>query len=665
LGSCDVSIMSCPSPWLSQAKVVNIATGAGGVPFSRIDNLDLDYAAGDSYLRTCVHDSKRGYLLFGTSSSPAKMIKCSTVPMAHIETFTLPVGEDRVRCSLCDPECNFAYYGLETKPARIVKVAMETFKREKAITLPDTYDDLRCCGYDHYFPKRNVGYFCTFAHPCHIVKVDLDKLKVEKSLVLSAQNGEGKCNGVAIDGITGIAVLTLFTDPGRIVRVLLKPKTVIEPVLDDVEIRAMAEVGEHEAEMERQMRERFRQLRATQMVQRWVRERQRIKRAREERARLMRLRDNSARLLQRALRGLLGRLRHRRMRMAYFNENRARAIALSQRGVRAALEARKVREHNRDLMWLNERLEAILKLQRIWRGRQGRNVYLNRLANFQQYQMETNSATLLQCVMRGRIARKIYRTMQEKRGATMMQKVIRGKLARNEYERRKYAWLLSEQERASLVISSAVRGWKARRRARRVKQYRIETMAAIKMQARFRMLRARRELERRKVSYQAQLMMMAHRIQMRWRAYVSRKRAWGRRRGRLEGRAAEILQAVLRQYATRKKYQQTVIARHPQLFQQCSAWLKMYDRLRTAILLPEGPGDPRVQNMAKNATISANVIAMECLSQNRYTWAFALIKRIQYVLRTPNLDFASKSQLTVLTKRNIQQVRYRLYDTYP
>lgn len=40
----------------------------------------------------------------------------------------------------------------------------------------------------------------------------------------------------------------------------------------------------------------------------------------------------------------------------------------------------------------------------------------------------------------------------------------------------------------------------ARRRARRVKQQRIETMAAIRIQARFRMLRARRELERRKVS---------------------------------------------------------------------------------------------------------------------------------------------------------------------
>merc|ERR1719171_2915213 len=81
---------------------------------------------------------------------------------------------------------------------------------------------------------------------------------------------------------------------------------------------------------------------------------------------------------------------------------------------------------------------------------------------------------------------------------------------------------------------------------------------------------------------------MAHRVQMAWRAYVSRKRAWGRRRGRLEGRAAEILQAVLRQYVLRKRYQQTVIARYPQLFQQCTAWLKMYDRLRQALLLPEG-----------------------------------------------------------------------------
>jgi len=178
-------------------------------------------------------------------------------------------------------------------------------------------------------------------------------------------------------------------------------------------------------------------------------------------------------------------------------------------------------------------------------------------------------------------------------------------------------------------------------------------------------MRARRELERRKFEKHGHLVMLAQRIQMRWRAYIARKKAWGRRRGRLEGRAAEILQAVLRQYVTRKRYQKTIVARFPQLFQQCTNWLKMYGRLREALALPEGPGDVRVRNMAKNATISANVIASECLGQNRYTWAFAITKRTQYVLRMPNLDFASKAQLVALTTRNIQQIRYRLYDTYP
>ena len=72
---------------------------------------------------------------------------------------------------------------------------------------------------------------------------------------------------VAIDGITGIAVMSLFTDPGRLVRVLLKPKTIIEPILDEVELGAIRDIGEHEAEMERRRRERFRQLRATQLLQ--------------------------------------------------------------------------------------------------------------------------------------------------------------------------------------------------------------------------------------------------------------------------------------------------------------------------------------------------------------------------------------------------------------
>jgi len=432
-----------------------------------------------------------------------------------------------------------------------------------------------------------------------------------------------------------------------------------------VELGAIRDIGEHEAEMERRRRERFRQLRATQLLQKWVRYRQRLKRAREERARLMALRDASARMVQRLIRGLLGRLKHRRIRMAFFNENRSRAVAISQRAVRAALEARQVQERNQELLWYHERLQAVLMLQRCWRGKKGKDVFKYKLANWKRELMEKESSVLLQRMIRGVLARRLYLRMRERFGAREIQRIVRGKIGRSEYKRRQYQWLLTRQEQATLVIESACRGWKARRRARRVKQHRIETFAAIKIQARFRQLRARRELDRRKLSKQAHLMFMAHKIQMLWRAYVSRKKAWGRRRGRLEGRAAEILQAVLRQYVLRKKYQQTVIARNPQLFQQCTAWLKMYDRLRQAILLPEGPGDPRVRNMARNATISANVIAMEALTQNRYSWSFAVIKRIQYVLRTPNLDFASKDQLVALTKRNIQQIRYRLYDTYP
>jgi len=49
--------------WTVQAKVVSIASGDGGVPFSRIDCLNLDYAAGahpvsinslPPYYRVCV-----------------------------------------------------------------------------------------------------------------------------------------------------------------------------------------------------------------------------------------------------------------------------------------------------------------------------------------------------------------------------------------------------------------------------------------------------------------------------------------------------------------------------------------------------------------------------------------------------------------------------------
>ena len=98
------------------------------------------------------------------------------------------------------------------------------------------------------------------------MKVDLDKFTIEKSLVLDKD--EDKCAAIAIDGKTGIALMYLWTDPGKLVRVCTKPKVVIDAVLDEVEVQALEDYGEHEAERERQMRERFKQLRATQLVQR-------------------------------------------------------------------------------------------------------------------------------------------------------------------------------------------------------------------------------------------------------------------------------------------------------------------------------------------------------------------------------------------------------------
>merc|ERR1719305_1437710 len=193
--------------------------------------------------------------------------------------------------------------------------------------------------------------------------------------------------------------------------------------------------------------------------------------------------------------------------------------------------------------------------------------------------------------------------------------MVRGRFSRDEKSRRAYAWLLAKQERATIVIASAVRGYKARRRKKRMLRHKAETYAAIKLQCRFRMLRARKRLKEMQLGRQAYLTMLARRIQNIWRAYSARRAAWGRRRGRLEGRAAEILQTVIRQFVTRKKYQQTVIARYPQLFQQCSSWLQMHNKLRKCLLHQNAEQDPRVRNLAKNATVSCNVIAMECLNK--------------------------------------------------
>lgn len=651
------------STWTVQAKIVSIATGSGAVPFSRVECLNLDFASGDSYLRCGCHDWKRGQLFYGNSSNPAKIMRCSTIPLAHIKTLDLEEGMNHARCAVMEPDCNYCFFGLETSPAVIVQIDVENFCYLKKITMPDGYDNMRCVAYDRQFLKRKVAYFCTFSSPCHIIKIDLEKFQIEKSLVMD--HGEDQCAAVAVDGTTGIVLMYLYTEPGKIVRVCIKPKIVIDPVLDNVEVQALEDYGEHEAERERQMRERFKQLRATQMVQRWVRHRLAVKRAREERERLKALRMKAVCLIQRRLRGLIGRLRYKRMRMAYFNQNRARAMAVSLRAVRASKEAADVRENNRELEWLNTRIKSIKMIQRLWRGRSGRNAFNIKLAMWKHDMLCTEYALKIQRLWRGRAGRRVFRAALEVKSTIQIQMMVRGRFARDERTRRAYAWLLSRQERASIVLSSAIRGWKARRRVIRLKRMKAETFAAIKLQSRIRMMRAKKRLADLRIERQVYLTMLARRIQGIWRAFSARRAAWGKRRGRLEGRAAEILQAVLRQYVTRKKYQQTIIARFPQLFQQCSSWLKMHDKLRRCLMHDKAELDPRVRNLAKNATVSCNVIAMEALNKNRYTWAFAIIKRTIYFLRIPGLDFASKEQLTALTNRNIQQVRYRLYDTYP
>jgi len=654
------------STWTVQAKVVSVATGCGAVPFSRVECLNLDFSAGDSYLRCACHDFIHGDLYFGTSSQPAKIIKVAKIPLSHIKTFELPDGLNAARCAVIEPDCKFCYFGMETKPGTIVEVDIENFCYTRTLHLPDGYDDVRCAAYDELFFRHKIAYFCTFASPCHIVKVDLDKFTIEKSLVLDT--GEDKCAAIAIDGKTGIALMYLFggdRDPGKLVRICTKPKVVIDAVLDEVEVQALEDYGEHEAERERQMRERFKQLRATQLVQRWARHRLAVKKARAERARLIALRDNATSFIQRVMRGLLGRLRYKRIRLAYFNQNRATAMAVAQRAARASKQAVEVRDNNREMDWLNKRVEAIMFIQRLWRGRSGRMNFLARLAQQHHYDLCWEYASKIQRLWRGRSGRRIFQIALELKSSIQIQQMVRGRFSRDEKNRRAYAWMLSEQERASLVIGAGVRGYQARRRVKRLRRFQAETRAALKIQCRIRVARAKKRLAQMQMQRQIYLNMLACRIQNLWRAYTARRAAWGKRRGRLEGRAAEILQAVIRQYVTKKRYQQTIIARNPQLYQQCGSWLKMHEKLRKCLRHKGGESDPRVQNLAKNATVSCNIISMECLKKGRYSWAFALIKRTLYFLRVPGLDFAAKDQLVALTNRNIQQVRYRLYDTYP
>ena len=75
-----------------------------------------------------VTDLTNGYVYFGTSTTPGRVIKAALgapgQPPRRIASITLETGEDNLQCGVMDEANGYAYFGTLTSPGKIVKIAL-------------------------------------------------------------------------------------------------------------------------------------------------------------------------------------------------------------------------------------------------------------------------------------------------------------------------------------------------------------------------------------------------------------------------------------------------------------------------------------------------------------------------------------------------------------
>lgn len=221
--------------------------GSATYPDGGMRRLDAAYLRGEMGLGSAVIDVAGGFVYFGTSSSPGRVVKVAlgsgSAPPARLGALILQPGENDLRCAVIDPAAGFAYFGTDTSPGRVVKVALGSGSslptRVGTVTLAAGENDLTSAVIDI---AAGHAYFGTNTSPGRVVKVALGTGPTPPSRVgaVTLQTNEDYLLSAVIEPASGHAYFGTSTFPGRVVKVALgsganPPSRMGAVVLEDAE----------------------------------------------------------------------------------------------------------------------------------------------------------------------------------------------------------------------------------------------------------------------------------------------------------------------------------------------------------------------------------------------------------------------------------------------
>ncbi len=217
----------------SPARVVKVKLGQGGAAPTRIGAVILE--TNENNLRCAVIDTENGYAYFGTTTFPGRVVKINLGtgedPPTRVGAVTLITGEDELRCAVIDPTNGYAYFGTDTSPGKVVKILLGEGSnpplRVTARALNSGENGLRVALID---PPNGYAYFGTSGYPSEVVKVALGAglATPTRKGAVSLQTGEDNTRCAGIDTTDGYLYFGTYTYPGRIAKFSYSQKDYIK-----------------------------------------------------------------------------------------------------------------------------------------------------------------------------------------------------------------------------------------------------------------------------------------------------------------------------------------------------------------------------------------------------------------------------------------------------
>lgn len=174
---------------------------------------------GEANISSAVIDQDSGFAYFGTSTSPASIIKVRLSDFTRVDTITLRDGEDDLTSAVIDPRGEgYAYFGTNTSPGIVIKVRLSDFRRIDAITLGSSERELRSAVINLSNLDNNYAYFGTDTTPGRIIQINLETFTLENTITMP-DSTEGNFRTAVADFNSGYAYFGSYLAPASVTRI--------------------------------------------------------------------------------------------------------------------------------------------------------------------------------------------------------------------------------------------------------------------------------------------------------------------------------------------------------------------------------------------------------------------------------------------------------------